>query len=162
MNALKLISLLILTLAITGCASKRKEKNSSPTEASGNEYSLELNGSSDDRKAGQLRTIFFDYNSADLSSRAKEDLKRNAEYLKQKANVVIQIEGHCDERGGRQYNLALGERRARVIRDYLRASGIKQWRMKTFSWGNEKPLSEEASEEGWSKNRRGAFVVIGI
>lgn len=152
--------LLVLLILSTACASKKNVKDSSAAIAVKEE--LLLNGSSDDGKAGQLRTVHFAYNADQLDKMAKEILKDNARYLEANKNIAIQIEGHCDEKGGRQYNLALGERRAKTVRDYLRALGIKAFRMKTISLGSERPIDERNSEDAWSRNRRGTFVVISL
>lgn len=150
----------VLLLTLTACSSKKPTQSSTPDQATVDE--LMLNGSSDDNKAGGLRTVHFAYNADQLDTSAKETLKANADYLAQNKNIAIQIEGHCDERGGRQYNLALGERRSKAIKEYLRALGIKAFRMKTFSWGNEKPLDESGTDQGMARNRRGTFVVIAL
>lgn len=157
-SSIPVICAMLLTLA--ACSSKKPVKKQTPDQASVEE--LILNGTSDDNKAGGLRTVNFAYNADQLDSAAKETLKANADYLSQNKNIAIQIEGHCDERGGRQYNLALGERRAKAIKEYLRAMGVKPFRMKTFSWGNEKPLDESGTEQGMGRNRRGTFVVIAL
>lgn len=157
-TCLPVICALLLTL--TACSSKKPAKTSTPDQATVDE--LVLNGNSDDNKAGGLRTVHFAYNADQLDSSAKETLKANADYLAHHKTIAIQIEGHCDERGGRQFNLALGERRAKAIREYLRALGVKAFRMKTFSWGNEKPLDESGSESGMARNRRGTFVIIAL
>ena len=86
-------------------------------------------------------------------------MQANADFLKSNTKVDIQVEGHCDERGGRQYNLALGERRAKAVRDYLVALGVESKRISTISYGNERPISEGHDESAWSKNRRANFVV---
>ena len=86
-----------------------------------------------------------------------ETLKRNAEIIKQMPNSVIQIEGHCDERGTQQYNLALGERRALAVRDYLIRLGISGDRLVTISYGEEDPADPGHSESAWAKNRRAEF-----
>jgi peptidoglycan-associated lipoprotein len=154
--------LLFFTLIITGCASKKPTMNNPDVDKDGaiNSNGLVLHGSSDSGTAGNLKTVYFSLNSTTLDSDAKKILTDNAAFLKDATTVSIQIEGHCDERGSRQFNLALGERRAKTIRDYLNALGIKADRMKTLSWGNEKPVAEGSFEDAWSKNRRANFVVI--
>jgi peptidoglycan-associated lipoprotein len=143
------------------CSSKKVEKKSSSNDVVSKD-GLVLNGDSDSGKAGKLKTVYFSYNSSQLDNKAKDILKNNAEFLKQNTNVFLEIEGHCDERGGRQYNLALGERRAKMVRDYLNALGVKSFRLKVISYGNERPLSDAPNEQAWSKNRRSNFVVIGL
>src|SRR5690606_32397132 len=95
---------------------------------------LELNGSSDENTAGGLQTVFFNFDSSTLSESARMTLEQNAQWLKLSDRVDIQIEGHADERGGIQYNLALGERRARSVKDYLVALGIDSNRVTIVSY----------------------------
>jgi peptidoglycan-associated lipoprotein len=155
-------TLMVGFLAV-GCASK-KPKNDQDGAANGADganagLSLELNGDSDNGKAGGLKTVYFGFDSSDLDSSTKAEVEANAEFLKSNANVDIQVEGHCDERGGRQYNLALGERRAKAIRDQLVASGVESKRITTISYGNERPKAEGNDESAWSQNRRANFVI---
>ena len=103
--------------------------------------------------------VFFDFDSIQLRADARSTLEKQAEWLKQNRNVAITVEGHADERGTREYNLALGERRAIAIRDYLVALGIEQRRMKTISYGKERPVDPTSIDTAWQKNRRGVLVV---
>lgn len=153
-------TLMIGFLAV-GCSSN-KPKNAQDDGATGADgsnagLSLELNGSSDSGTAGGLQTVYFGFDSASVES--KEVVQANAEYLKANASVDVQVEGHCDERGGRQYNLALGERRAKAVRDQLVALGVEAKRISVVSYGNERPAAEGNDESAWSKNRRANFVV---
>lgn len=104
-----------------------------------------------------LETIYFDYNSYALRSDALDALQRNAEKLKQVPNAVIQIEGHCDERGTQEYNLALGEKRALATREHLINLGISPDRIITISYGEEMPVAMGHDESAWSQNRRCEF-----
>ncbi len=154
---------LMVALLAVGCASK-KPKNAQDDGATGADganqgLTLELNGDSDGGKAGGLQTVYFGYDSSNLDSDTKQTLSANADYLKANANVDVQIEGHTDERGGRQYNLALGERRAKAVRDYLVALGVQGKRISTISYGSERPKSEGSDESAWSQNRRANFVI---
>ena len=156
-------TLMVAFLAV-GCASKKptNDQDTAATDASTGDnsgLSLELNGDSDSNKAGGLQTVFFGYDSSNLEGSAKEAMKTNAEFLKTNNKVDVQVEGHADERGGRQYNLALGERRAKAVRDYLVALGVEAKRISTISYGNERTLAEGHDESAWSKNRRANFVV---
>jgi len=103
--------------------------------------------------------IFFEFDSIQLRPDARATLEKQAEWLKQHPNVAVSVEGHADERGTREYNLALGERRANAIRDYLIALGISQSRIKTVSYGKERPVDPRSTAEAWEKNRRGVMVV---
>lgn len=104
-----------------------------------------------------LQTIYFDYNSFSLRSDALDTLRANAEMIKRVPGVVIQIEGHCDERGTQEYNLTLGEKRALATREHLMNLGISGDRMITISYGEEDPVSLGHDESAWSQNRRGEF-----
>lgn len=154
---------LMVGLLAVGCASN-KPKNNQDGAANGADganagLTLELNGDSDSNKAGGLKTVYFDFDSSEISGDTKSALQGNADYLKTNKNVDVQIEGHCDERGGRQYNLALGERRAKAVRDYLVALGVESKRLSTISYGSERPKAEGSDESAWAQNRRANFVV---
>ncbi|MGQ0734289.1 MAG: peptidoglycan-associated lipoprotein Pal [Acidobacteriota bacterium] len=106
-----------------------------------------------------LRPVFFELDSAELSSVAQSALQANAGVLKQYGTWQITIEGHCDERGSAEYNLALGERRALAARDYLVSLGIGAARVRTVSYGKEFPFDPGHDETAWQKNRRAHFVI---
>ncbi len=155
-------TLMVAFLAV-GCASKKpsnsQDNGANGADGSNSGLSLELNGSSDSGTAGGLKTVYFGFDSSTLDSSSREALQANADFMKTNASVDIQVEGHCDERGGRQYNLALGERRAKAVRDQLVALGVPAKRITTISYGSERPASEGSDESVWSKNRRANFVV---
>lgn len=102
---------------------------------------------------------FFDYNSSVLNAEGKATLERQANWLKQYSNVNVTVEGHCDERGTREYNLALGERRAAAARNYLVGLGVAQSRISTISYGKERPAVLGSDEESFRLNRRAVTVV---
>jgi peptidoglycan-associated lipoprotein len=106
-----------------------------------------------------LQPVFFALDSSDLSSEGQAALQQNANVLKQYASWQITIEGHADERGTAEYNLALGERRALAARDYLVSLGIPATRVRTVSYGKEFPFDPGHTEEAFSKNRRAHFVI---
>jgi peptidoglycan-associated lipoprotein len=103
--------------------------------------------------------VFFAYDQQDISAEGKATLDRQAAWLKQYPNVNITIEGHADERGTREYNLALGERRASSVKSYLLSQGVDASRLNTISYGKERPAVTEASPSGWAQNRRAVTVV---
>jgi peptidoglycan-associated lipoprotein len=103
--------------------------------------------------------VFFEFDSIQLKPESRATLEKQAEWLKQHPNVAVLLEGHADERGTREYNLALGERRANAIRDYLTALGVDQSRLKTISYGKERPVDPRSATDAWEKNRRGVMVV---
>lgn len=106
-----------------------------------------------------LKDIHFDFDRYDIRPADAAILKENAEILKKYPKVKIQIEGHCDERGTNEYNLALGERRANSTKNYLISLGISPERISTISYGEEKPLDPGHNEEAWTKNRRAHTVI---
>jgi peptidoglycan-associated lipoprotein len=118
------------------------------------------NRSLDDiNKQSPLQPIFYDLDSSEVSAEGQQVLAANAEVLKKYTAWVISIEGHCDERGTAEYNLALGERRALAARTYLASLGIPGDRMRTVSYGKEFPFDPNHNEDAWAKNRRAHFVV---
>ncbi|OGW17472.1 MAG: peptidoglycan-associated lipoprotein [Nitrospinae bacterium RIFCSPLOWO2_12_FULL_45_22] len=106
-----------------------------------------------------LGDVYFDYDKAIIGSEHRATLEKNAQWLKANAQTKILIEGHCDERGTIEYNLALGDRRANAARDYLISLGIDPSRIATISYGEEKPFDPGHNEEVWSQNRRAHFVL---
>jgi peptidoglycan-associated lipoprotein len=155
-----LSTLLVGFLAI-GCSSNKPKNSQDGANGNGANggLTLELNGDSDSNTAGGLKTVYFDFNESSLTSSTKDSLKNNADFLKANASVEVQVEGHADERGGHQYNLALGERRAKAVRDFLVAAGVAAKRITTISYGKERPVADGHDEAAWSKNRRANFVV---
>jgi peptidoglycan-associated lipoprotein len=105
--------------------------------------------------------VYFQYDESTLSSEARDNLARNAELLRTRPEFSLMIEGHADERGTNEYNLALGERRANAVRDYLTSLGVAGDRVRTLSYGEERPACNDSSESCWSQNRRAHMVVTG-
>lgn len=107
-----------------------------------------------------LKDIYFDFDRADLRSDARDTLRANADWLKSNPSARVEIEGHCDERGTNEYNLALGAKRAQAAKDYLVSLGITVERLSTISYGEEIPVCQEHAESCWHQNRRARFVII--
>jgi len=107
----------------------------------------------------EVRDAFFDYDSAEIRPDARAALQKTADFLKGYPNTHIAIEGHCDERGSTEYNLALGQRRANAVKQYLVSLGVNGDTLTTTSWGKEKPFCSQATEECYAQNRRGHFTV---
>ncbi|NBX73431.1 MAG: peptidoglycan-associated lipoprotein Pal [Alphaproteobacteria bacterium] len=103
--------------------------------------------------------VFFALDRSDLTSEGRATLDRQAQWLKRYPNMSVTVEGHCDERGTREYNLALGERRALTVKNYLIAAGVDSGRVQTISYGKERPAVLGGDESAWSQNRRGVTVV---
>ncbi|ORJ55837.1 peptidoglycan-associated lipoprotein Pal [Geothermobacter hydrogeniphilus] len=110
--------------------------------------------------ARQLQRIHFDFDQFSLSAQARDILAANAALLQANPGVKVRIEGHCDERGSDEYNLALGERRAIAARDYLVSLGVAADRISTISYGEEMPLDPASNEAAWAKNRRDEFKAV--
>jgi peptidoglycan-associated lipoprotein len=106
----------------------------------------------------EVRDAYFDFNKADIRPDARQALAKTAEFLRNNPGVRATVEGHCDERGSTEYNLALGDRRAAAVKQYLVSLGISADRISTVSFGKEKPFCTQSNEACWQQNRRGHFV----
>ena len=118
-----------------------------------------LPGSQQDLEASAGDRIFFAFDRSDITPEAQQILARQADWLRRYPNVAVTIEGHCDERGTREYNLALGERRAQAVKNVLVAMGIPASRISTISYGKERPAVVGSSEEAYAQNRRAVTTV---
>ena len=105
--------------------------------------------------------IFFDFDKFNVRANQRATLDKQIAWMKANPSVTVTVEGHCDERGTREYNLALGERRANAIKDYMVASGVNPERVNTISYGKERPVALGSVEAAWSQNRRGVTKVTG-
>jgi peptidoglycan-associated lipoprotein len=164
------VFMIAAALVAGGCA-KKKQRTLDETTAygagagTGSETGL-AEGSSLDRfkrglgpeEGGVLKDVHFAFDSYELDGTARDVLAANAEWLKDNARARTEIEGHCDERGTVEYNLALGARRAKAVKDYLVTLGISGERLSTISYGEELPLCREQSESCYARNRRVHFV----
>ena len=108
-----------------------------------------------------LKDVYFDFDKSDIRPQDAKTLDANAAWLKTRGNDLVLIEGHCDERGTNEYNLALGERRANAVRDYLGSLGVSGDRLRTISYGEERPVCTQHEESCWSQNRRAHLVITG-
>jgi len=158
-----------LGVVAAGCSGKKKGSELeggqgtglSDESLTGGSLALAQSGRPGAADSGPLRDIYFDYDSFDLDDTSRQTLQENATWLKDHSDVRVEIEGHCDNRGTVEYNLALGAKRAAAAKNYLVALGISRDRMTTISYGEELPLCYEETEECWSRNRRVHFVVGG-
>lgn len=116
--------------------------------------------SSSELMQSALEKIYFDFDSSDITASSRDTLSKNASEIMKEQQVKIRIEGNCDERGSAEYNLALGERRAKAARQYLVNLGVKPERLSTISYGKEKPAVQGNNEAAWAKNRRDEFVIV--
>jgi peptidoglycan-associated lipoprotein len=158
---LLVFGLIAASVSLVGCSKKGEIK---PDEAVtsgdvGSDTGMSGLTDSDSGNAMGLQTIHFPYDSFEIVGENRDILKNNIQILKDNDNISIQLEGHCDERGGIQYNLALGEKRANAVKQQVLAGGIAGSRVTTISMGKERPIAPGSGEEVWSKNRRANFVI---
>lgn len=114
--------------------------------------------SDEDLFSQNVKDVYFDYDKADVRGDQQSSVQADAQFLNQHSNINITVEGHCDERGSTEYNLALGDSRASAVKSALTAAGINASRIKTISYGKEKPFCTESNEACWQQNRRGHLV----
>ena len=156
----RLMVLFFISAFVVSCGStKKKDSEDLGDGISSTEMSFDPSGS-DSGKIEGLETVRFGYDQASLTSDAKEALQGNADWIKNHQNVSIQVEGHADSRGSIEYNLALGERRARAVKAYLVSLGVDADRLNVISFGEEKPLADGDTEAAHARNRRVNFVPI--
>lgn len=161
-TGLKLFAL-SAALILAGCESKPKEAvdNAPPSSApqSSEPMSTIVPGSAEDLRVNVGDTVHFDYDRYDILESDRAVLQRQAAWLGKYPSVRVTVEGHCDERGTREYNLALGARRANAVKEYLVSLGVSTGRLETISYGKERPMCTESSESCWAQNRRGVSTI---
>ena len=164
---------IFMVLFVAACATTPKDSadsSGSGSSSSGSDVSSEGNitetsgsgivsGSQEDLIVNVGDRVFFGYDSSDLDSDALELLQDQVAWLKQNSDVTVTIEGHCDERGTREYNLALGEKRAQAVKNYLIGLGINPDRVSTISYGKERPAVVGSNDGAWAQNRRSVTLV---
>ena len=163
----KLFLSVFVLLALSACAFQDKdvmsESEREHRDAAWAEVDVENLDATQMSKAFQKEvqtTVYFGFNNAYLTAESVEILKKQAEWLITHPNAYVAIEGHCDERGTREYNLALGEMRATEIKNYLVRQGVAPNRIRVISYGKERPIAFGSNESAWAKNRRGVTVVF--
>ena len=161
----RILAIVAATFLLAACeTASQVSGDSASTSASNTASSSSASSSAADKtpaeKLAQVGdTVNFDFDSAKLTVSARSTLNRQAAFLSLNPDLMIVIEGHADERGTREYNLALGDRRATAVRDYLVAKGINSARVRTVSYGKERPAVAGSDEAAWAKNRRAATVL---
>ena len=143
----------------SGSSGSSSTSSSGSSSSSASSSAAAGTDSAADKLASIGNTVYFSYDSAALDGNSQATLYRQAAFLNGNPSLTVTIEGHCDERGTREYNLALGERRAAAARDYLLAQGVDPARIKVISYGKERPAMAGSNEESWAKNRRAATVL---
>ena len=169
-NKILLSALMVFILAACSTTPKdsadSKGTGSSSSEVSDGEGSITetegtglIPGSQEDLIVNVGDRVFFDYDSSELDADAQELLQDQVAWLKQHSDVSVIIEGHCDERGTREYNLALGEKRAQSVKNYLISLGVNEGRVSTISYGKERPAVVGSNDGAWAQNRRSVTIV---
>ena len=153
---LKIVSLCAALALLAACETAPKDAGNA--SAAGGQTTVRP-GSQEDLVVNVGDRVFYGFNRYDLTPEARATLDRQAAWLKQYPNVTVTVEGHADERGTREFNLALGERRANSAKNYLVAQGTNPSRVKTISYGKERPAVLGSTEAAWAQNRRGVTVV---
>jgi peptidoglycan-associated lipoprotein len=159
---IKLLGVLASLFLLTGCSGDNIDTGD--TSSTGEQQASTpvggiVTGSHEDLVVNIGDRIFFDFDRSDLRPDAIDTLSRQADWMKANPSVIVAIEGHCDERGTREYNLALGDRRASTARQYLESMGIARGRMDTISYGKERPEVLGSNEAAWAQNRRAVMIV---
>ena len=152
-NLKNILLVVFTTLILSACSTAKKSGNIDGDVYTGKETVKFLASGVPDR-------IFFATNKSSLTTAARETLRKQATYLRKNKSLNVTIEGHADERGTREYNLALGERRANAAKDYLMTYGISGKRISTISYGKEKPVNPASTPLAWSQNRRSVTVKV--
>jgi peptidoglycan-associated lipoprotein len=160
----RILAIVAATLLLAACETASEvggdsASTSSTSSASSASSSAAAAKTEADKLAEVGNTVYFDFDSSELSDNAQMTLNRQAAFLNVNPTLVIVIEGHADERGTREYNLALAARRATAVRDHLLAKGLNSARVRTVSYGKERPAVEGSTESAWEKNRRAATVL---
>ena len=162
---LQILSVLAAGLLLAACSSDEPVETAS-TQGAGSTTQTGAatgpavgEGTVEDFNQNVGNTVYFGFDRYDLTAEAQAQLQKEAAWLQQYPQHTVTVEGHCDERGTREYNLALGERRANATKNYLIALGIDQNRMQTISYGKERPVCTESTESCWAQNRRAVVVL---
>lgn len=157
---LRSVTLLAALLLVSACAETPKDTgNTGGAGGQAPNTATVTPGSREDFVQNVGDRVFFDYDRSDIKAEGQQTLRRQADWLKKYSNVTITVEGHCDERGTREYNLALGERRATAVKKFLVALGVPANRVSTISYGKERPAVVGSNEAAWAQNRRGVSVI---
>lgn len=173
---IRMLAIALLTVSVAACSSTKDEAadgavtvgegaGQGPLDGTGvygdgsGTVGAGLPGSQEDLATNVGDRVFFAYDSSDLAPEATDTLSRQVEWLNRYPNVNVTIEGHSDERGTREYNIALGERRAMAVKTYLTSMGVSSSRINTISYGKERPAVVGADAASWAQNRRGVTTV---
>jgi len=165
----KLLALILIGLLVISCSSKPKkgegagvdDQSGAAGAGAGAGGAFGSQPWNDPASPLSQRVIYFEYDSSEVASADRETLANHARYLAGHADLTVTLEGHADERGSREYNIGLGERRANAVRDLMIVQGVADMQIKTVSYGEEKPAVDGHDDESWSKNRRVEIIYPG-
>jgi peptidoglycan-associated lipoprotein len=149
----------VMTLAACTDKPKAVETAPPPSSMSSSTTSSIVPGSAEDLRVNVGDTVHFDYDAYNVTDEGRSVLQRQAAWLAKYPSVRVTVEGHCDERGTREYNLALGARRANSVKEYLVSVGVSAGRVDTISYGKERPICSQSNEACWAQNRRGVSSI---
>ncbi len=156
---------LSLALFVAGCSTPKPTSEAPPPVASAPSNSAPTStivpGSAEDLRVNVGDTVHFAYNECNIEDNDKGTLQRQAAWLQRYPAIKVTVEGDCDERGTREYNLALGARRANAVKEYLVSLGVSSARVDTISYGKEHPICTDSTEDCWAQNRRGVTTISG-
>ena len=152
MNFKKFLVITLAGIALTACATSKKQSGQMSSDVYSGSETVEY------LATGVKDRVFFATNKSVLTTASRDTLRKQAAFMRKKKNVSFAIEGHADERGTREYNLALGERRANAVKDYLMTYGISGSRLSVISYGKERPVNSGSNPLAWSQNRRSVTV----
>ena len=152
LNLRKILIVIVASLALTACAAQKKQTGMMQSDVYTGTDTVEY------LATGVKDRVFFATNKSTLTTASRDTLRKQAAFMRKKKNLTFAIEGHADERGTREYNLALGERRANAVKDYLMTYGISGNRLSVISYGKERPVNSGSNPLAWSQNRRSVTV----
>jgi peptidoglycan-associated lipoprotein len=168
LNIINLLSVLSVLVLVSACATDPEDTGGSKGEGTGTASAPATTapvavspGTAQDFIVNVGDRVFFAFNKSNLDAKSQETLDKQAAWLKKYPSVTILVAGHCDERGTREYNLALGERRANSVKDFLVSKGVAANRVKTISYGKERPAVLGSNEWAWAQNRRSVTSITG-
>ena len=150
----KVLVVILASVALTACATQGKKAGMMTSDVYTGSDTVEYLAS------GVKDRVFFATNKSTLTTASRDTLRKQAAWMRKKSKVTVSVEGHADERGTREYNLALGERRANAVKDYLMTYGISGSRISVISYGKERPVNSGSSPLAWSQNRRSVTVKV--
>lgn len=156
-----IVTALLICIAVSGCASRKttEQATTATAETPAAPASASTSADADVLRDEANNRVYFSYDSWNVSDAAAQVLRRQAAWLAANPSVSVVIEGHCDERGTREYNLGLGERRAHAVRTFLVSAGVESGRIRTISYGKDRPEAAGSTDEAWWRNRRAVTAI---